>query len=111
MTYPDPLRHLTRAAELATVADRKITDGIYSGGDTEFTQTVIDLGRLHVQIANAAATLVPVCRYGPDVRHAPHDGCEGTLGMACGATLPHAPHGACGGRRDPLAEQQKRGEL
>jgi hypothetical protein len=76
VTHPDPLRHLTRAAELATVADRKISDGIYEGGDTAFTQTVIDLARLHVQIAGAAAALVPV-----------------QLVI------------------DPLAEQQKRGEL
>jgi hypothetical protein len=124
MTTPDPAHHLARAAELARMADTSLTEGVYDGGHAGFVRLVIELAGLHVRLASAASSVPfmvaaqfgsaeqprPECRYGPAVRHAPHDGCPGTLGLACGAKLPHAPHGACSGR-DPLAEQQKRGEL
>lgn len=95
MTAIDPTAHLNRAAHLAQVADKKIDSGIYEGGDTEFVRTLIALAELHLRVATTAVALTPVpCPMDP---------------------LAHAPHGGCPGRRlptaDPLAEQQKRGEL
>ena len=117
MTTINPTQHLERAAHLAKCADAKIDTGIREGGDTEFTNTLIRLAELHLRLAATAAALVPVpmpirplCPMA-DLAHAPHDGCEGTLQAPCGAKLPHASHGACSGVPDPLAEQQKRGEL
>ena len=96
MTTINPTQHLERAAYLARCADAKIDSGIYEGGDTEFTRTLVALAELHLHIAATAAALVPVPM---------------PIQPPCGAKLPHASHGACSGVPDPLAEQQKRGEL
>lgn len=90
--HPNADHHLARAAELAAVADRKIIDGIYEGGDTEFVRTIIELAELHLHLATAAASVpfmvraqfgaerpADPCRFGPNLRHAPHDGCPGAL--------------------------------
>lgn len=112
MTTINPTQHLERAAYLARCADAKIDGGVYEGGDTEFTKTLIRLAELHLHLAATAAALAPVPCPMAELAHAPHDGCEGRNPWTpCGAKLPHAPHGACSGVRDPLAEQQKRGEL
>jgi hypothetical protein len=91
MTTIKPEAHLERAAYLAGAADRKIDAGVYEGGDTEFVRALVALAELHLNIAATAAALTPVPCSLAAYLHAPHDGCPGTL--------------------DPLAEQQKRGEL